>query len=319
MQITLTPLSLLGVLVGAGLLSGAAITSSDHLIGKAPTKKQAFAGHGMVEESQPSLPEDEETKKLRAEVEKDPSNIEAKKNLVTKLWDNLAEAEYAPLNGMFDIIDLLGQILEAEPNDKTALIMMANLSFNQKIFEKSALYYKRYLTVVPDDFEARSSYASSLTFLGKFDEAIKELDTVTKKNPNYFQALAYKTIALAQMGKTDEALKLGKVALAKAPSDEARDRFAQFVNSIAPANEDAVTGFVKNHQVTGPKYVRSDKKEDGTLNIYMKDFPMDQMPPTMKDSYTAKVKAAAKSDPTIKTVFFIDENSKAVLATITTE
>lgn len=316
------------VLCFAAVLTFASMQLSGSLLGTPPSNQHAAVGHSGASSNAPiRKEEDAETKTLRSAVEKNPSDIAAKKSLVAKLWDSLSDEEYAPSNVVLDIIDLLGQILEVDPNDKNALMMMANLSFNQKVFEKSATYYKRYLDLAPDDFEARSSYASSLTFLGKFDDALKELDSVIKKRPDYFQALAYKTITLAQMGKIQDAAVLGRKALLKAPSDEARQRFTLFLDSLSATDVqaqgalnnrdgDPVTTLVKNHPVTGNKFVRSEKKPDGSLTLYMSGFPMDQMPQAMKDSYLAKIRAAAASDSTIKSVLFVDTDSGQTLARV---
>jgi tetratricopeptide (TPR) repeat protein/ribosomal protein L40E len=132
-------------------------------------------------------------------------------------------------------VDYLAGILRQNPNDITALIALADLSFNNKAFTKAAEYYSRYLQLVPADNSVRSRYGSSLTFLGAFDEAIFELNQILSEEPGHFQALAYLSIAYAQSGNRELALKAGQAALENAPDGEARERFVGFLESLLKA------------------------------------------------------------------------------------
>ena len=212
------------------------------LIGKAPTQTHqiAAAQSGRAQTQSPAIAagsdrsyQDENIIKLQDAVSKDENNLEGYRALSQALWGKLSDDAPPSQALALDILDSLSHVLRLAPDDDQALIMMANLSFNQKIFDKSADFYKRYLVINPEDSEARASYASSLTFLGKFDEAIKELDSVIAKKPDYFQAIAYKAIAFAQMGKPAEAVALGQKALALSPNEEAKARFAGFLDSLA--------------------------------------------------------------------------------------
>ena len=316
------------VVVGTVICTTAVYFINETTIGKAPTQMHPFETSSAQSAQSPELTakqdaplkEDEETKKLREAVAKDPKDIKAKKALAQKLWV-LATESANPLGSQtaLELIDLLGQVVKETPKDSEAILLMANVSFNQKVFDKSASYYQQYLALQPNDYQVRASYASSLTFTGKLDDAVRELDAVIKAHPDFFQALAYKSIALAQQGKTDEAVKLGNQALAHAPSDEAKERFSAFVNSLKgqttkmePApnghtgeSDDPVTQMIKTHPVSGPKYV-STKKEGSTLKIFFKEFPIDQTPEPMRNSFFAKIKVAAQSDSSIHTVELID-------------
>ena len=116
--------------------------------------------------------------------------------------------------------------------------MLADIYFNNKSFKDSMKHYQRYLKLKPEDHQARGRYASALTFLSRFDEAVSELKSVIKKDPHNFHAYAYLSITYSQMKKMKEAHKAGNKALELAPSEEARNRFASYLVSIGGAPKD---------------------------------------------------------------------------------
>lgn len=289
------------------------------IIGNAPSQSHSFP---TASNNQDYVTD--EIRQYKETAERSPSDIKSLKLYATALWNKLTELNPPPQQLLFDVIEVLGNILKLDPNEPQALVMMANVSFNQKIFDKAADYYARYLALNKDDFEARASYASALTFLGQFDKALTELDGIIKKNPNYFQGIAYKAITLAQMGRNKEALELGSKALSLSPNDEARARFGGFLDSLkgsrgadsvapmAGETSNPVDDFIKQHQIAGPKFVRSEIS--GTLiSVYFKNFPMAAMPEFVRDSFVSKTKAAASKIQSISEIRFIDEDSKEVM------
>lgn len=181
--------------------------------------------------------DDPQVKRIREDVEKNPQDIVKLRLFAGVLGDKLRNNPTAPPALVFEAIDVLGKILAIEPNDPGALVMMADLSFDQRAFTKAVEFYERYLKIDPEDLGARSRYASTLTFLGRFDESINELNGVLKSDPKNFPAMAYLAITYAQSGNVPKAKEVSQSALALAPSEDARARFSAFVSSLDTATE----------------------------------------------------------------------------------
>jgi cytochrome c-type biogenesis protein CcmH/NrfG len=270
---------------------------------------------------------------MRKELDKSPEDLTKLRMYAGMLADKLRANPSAPPALVFEEIDVLGKILQAEPNDPTALVMMADVSFDQRAFTKALDFYERYLKLDPNDLGARSRYASTLTFLGRYNDSIAELTKVLAQDPKNFPAMAYLAITYAQSGDVSKAKELGNTALQIAPSEDARARFSAFVTALdtAPSEKPVATapqqsaaassatgidGFIasiKANPIAGPKFVRYDDAKDGTLKLVFANFPMSQMPPFAKEKFFSGIKAAAKQNglEKISSVLFIDHATGA--------
>jgi tetratricopeptide (TPR) repeat protein len=243
---------------------------------------------------------------------------------------------------VFEAIDVYGKILQREPNDPTALVMMADVSFDQKAFTKALDFYERYLAIDPKDLGARARYASTLTFLGRYDDSISELGKVLESDPNNFPAMAYLAITYAQKGETSKAKAVGADALNLAPSDDARARFASFVSSLGDADKDVaqvkprdsqvepresqveqkgetgINGFIqsiKANPVAGVKFKSYEYAPNGTITLKFADFPMAQMPPFAKEKFFTGLKQALIKNGLrdVREIAFIDAATGEVM------
>jgi tetratricopeptide (TPR) repeat protein len=286
---------------------------------------------------------------MRKEVEAAPSDLTKLKVYAGMLGDVLRSNPGAAPALVFEAIDVFGRILQQEPNDPAALVMMADVSFDQRAFTKALDFYERYLKVDPTDLGARSRYASTLTFLGRYDDSIKELGKVLQSDPKNFPAMAYLAITYAQKGDLTTAKKIGGDALAAAPSEDARARFSSFVASLDQADsrgemgssnqpnantsqpigaekpqkggvvggEDGFVAALKSNPVAGPKFVRYERVNK-TLKLYYRDFPMSQMPPFAKDKFIGGIKSALAQNglADVSEVVFADAGSQAVMESV---
>ena len=271
---------------------------------------------------------------LRLEVEKDPQNMEKLKMFAGRLGDKLRNNPQAPPALVFEAIDVLGKILVVSPNDPGALVMMADVSFDQRAFTKAQDFYERYLKLEPDNLGARARYASTLTFLGQYDKSVMELNTVLKVDPKNFPAMAYLSITYAQSGDLSKAKEVGSTALNLAPSDEAKARFSAFMNTLeggagaqssspargnipvkttetmgAPSGVGGFISTIRANPIAGPKFVRYDDKRKGILRLFFRDFPMGQMPPFAKEKFFGSLRQAAKASKIdgVTSIIFIDD------------
>ena len=271
---------------------------------------------------------------LKASHEGDPDNLDKMKAYAAALADVLRADPQATPELALDAVDVLSRILQKTPEDAEALVMMADVSFDQKAFTKAVDFYQRYLKEEPTDFGARARYASTLTFLGKFDESISELKGIIEKDAKNFPAMAYLAITYAQKGDIVEAKKAAAVALDNAPSDEARSRFSSFVTSLNETSGESgatqanasqpsegaspiekIVNAMKSNPVAGPKFVRGELRGTDTLLLFFKDFPMQAMPPFAKEKFLSGVRS--NSDEAVaagvKKVEFVESSNGTTL------
>lgn len=284
-------------------------------------------------------PHDPELDALRVEIEQDPKSMEKLKILAGAIGDKLRNNPEAPPALVFEAIDILGKILTIEPNDPGALVMMADVSFDQRAFTKAREFYERYLKIEPDNLGARARYASTLTFLGEYDKSIDELNSVLKIDPKNFPAMAYLAITYAQRGDLPKAKQFGASALNIAPSEEAKARFSAFMTTLnegdagqgarggvakvsdVGTSQTGLMGFISSvraNPVAGPKFVRYDDSKAGIVRLFFRDFPMGQMPPFAKEKFFTTLRQAAASAKleSVGAVTFVDDATGGEMATI---
>ena len=338
-----TPISVgaKATIAGTGLALFAALWFSQQaLVGTPPSEK--FKGEqktaGREESPAEDAPLAPELVKLKEEAEKNPRDKKGWFNYAQALGERLS-MKGAPQNLIFEAIGALRQILDIDPNDKDALLTMAEISFQQQAFAKSAEFYEKYLVLVPEDIDIRARYASSLSFVGKFDQSLAELGKVLSVKPDHFHALAYSAVTYAEMGNKQKAREVGEKALQSAPSDEAKKRFQNFLNSLdrkesAPTESTAaksagaqtelegipgeVVALVKNNPVAGKKFTGASLSAPDTLRIDLDNFPMSQMPPFVKQKFTGAIreKAFGPASP-LKVVILYDSSTQSELERLT--
>ena len=308
------------------------------LVGKAPTEH--FKGE--VKKPTNDEPLAPELQALKDAALKNPKDKTAWVNYAQALGEKLSIKD-PPQGLIFEAITALRQILDIDPKDKDALLTMAEISFQQQAFAKSAEFYEKYLEIVPEDIDMRARYASSLSFTGKFDDSLKELGRVLSVKPDHFQALAYSAVTYAEMGDKAKSKAVGTQALAAAPNAEAKERFSKFLASLdkeaspqrgnissadskiasnsslsfEPAIQ-IVVDQVKNNAVAGKKFVDAKLTSADSLTISLDNFPVSQMPPFVKDKFLGGIREKAFSgNSPLKSVILFDSATKQTLETLT--
>jgi len=238
-SIKLSPLTVLVFFLLSAGTFGIAWSAQSSLGGERPTEhfsRTAAAPASQASSGAKGMPDmpkstDPVLVELRTTAEEQNTEI-SWMNLVNSLLVKMEESNEPRLELVFEAIGALGNVLEISPENQTALLTMADLSFSHQAFDKALSFYQRYLALIPEDNSARARYASTLTFLGSHDQAVKELETVLNSEPKNFHALAYLAIAHSQSGDQNKAMEVGLVALEAAPNQEAKDRFSNFLDSL---------------------------------------------------------------------------------------
>lgn len=303
-----------------------------HREDKRPTKgftpeSQPHAHSAQAVEEEPV--KDEQLDRLRADLQTDPNNVIKLKAVAVRIGELLRNRPSSPSPLALEAIDVLSSVVKQAPEDAEALILMADVSFDQRAFDKAREFYERYLKLSPEDLGARARYASTLTFLKKFDDGIAELNKVLSVDPNNFPAKAYLAITYAEKGDVEKAKLLAQDALKAAPNAEAKERFNGFVRSLEgqgtgagagslpddAATSNPVTQYLAGHPIAGSKFVKAQFAANGDLQILMRDFPMEGMPPVVREKFATGIKA--KMPKSLKKVALIDEATGNTMAEVT--
>jgi len=274
-------------------------------------------------------------------------------------WKRLAEVQYraSQLDPTFlsQAQQSYQHILEHEPNNLDAIHALGNIAFDMEQPDKAVEYYQRYLKQKPDDLEVQTDLGTMYLSANKTDEAIRIYEAVLKVNPSFFQAqfnmaIAYRTLGdsakmLAALEKSralapDENLRAqvdrliarakgepapGPAAAGGAPAMEAGGMPPPAAVPAAPAGTfqaDAENIFRQN-PILGPKVGRIEWSGAESAKVFVKGFPMDQMPPEMRNMFEDRMKGRIKEQKaahqvTATTKFdLIDEPTGKVMDTIT--
>jgi tetratricopeptide (TPR) repeat protein len=303
--------------LGVGLWFGATQLSSQ------PTPKPT----NLYAPPKTQAVEDPELNPLRKAAEANPDSLPALRSFADALVNKIRSSEKPQTELLFEAMEVLSKILSINPQEPQALLALADISFNQQVFDKSVGYYERYLKLAPGDHAVRARMASGLTFLGKADEALKELKSILSEDPKNFHALAYTSITYAQMGNKKEATTWGEKAVAAAPTEEAKARFGEFLSSVkgglqnqtsaptqaASSPYAAFETYIRTNPIAGPKYVRMEATSS-VISLYFKEFPMSAMPDFAKQKFMGGIKAKlAELSLKINQVRFLDAEAGTTL------
>jgi hypothetical protein len=279
---------------------------------------------------------DENLTQLASAAEAAPKDAVAWK----KFANALAAKIYAPEPGnnstqglVIELIDALRHILDLEPNDPETLLSMANINYNFQVFDKAAEYFDQYLKINKTDHLSRATFGSALSFLGRFDDAEKELIYVTAQEPTFFLARANLAISYALAGNKEKANKAATEALPYAKDEDTRSKFKGFLNDILnpkkpteaveagplpqkPADPllSGIDADIRNNPIAGPKFVYA-KIDKEALILNFANFPMAAMPPFAKEKFFNSIKESIERNKLtqIKMVKFLDHGTNEMM------
>lgn len=257
-------------------------------------------------EKQAIVETSDEVKQLKTQLETAP---EEETNYL-KLADALViEAEQKSDSQLImQAVDALNKLLAKSPENPEALFRLAELCLQFGIIDKALDYYPRYLKQRPDDLRARTNYGLSLLQAQNSEEAIKTFEEIIKKDNGNFPAILSLALAYRMTKNYDKAKEVASQALANAPDQLAKDKVKAFLASleeqpedssaetkeeaISPANK--IASFFKEHEIIGPKIKKTNWVNAKTYELYLENFPVEQMPPFAKEKLVGRVKEMLK-------------------------
>ena len=117
------------------------------------------------------------------------------------------------------LTELRGRIAR-NPRDLGAIVNLANLYFDAAKYPQAIAYYRRALALDPENPDTRTDYATALHATGDDLTAIRELEAVLAKRPDFIEALFNEGIVANAIGRRSEAVTAFRRFLKVAPSDQ---------------------------------------------------------------------------------------------------
>ncbi len=297
---------------------------------------------GELPPDHPKVTLPEQAKTLLAQIA-----AKAKENPKDKdAWLRLGEAYYraAQLDPSYypEAKEAFQHVIELAPDDPDALRGLANLHYDRDEYADAITAYEKYLAKRPDDLSARTDLGTMYFYAGDAPRALAVYRDVLARDPKFLQAHVNLGVTLHQQGDDQGARAELETARDLATDDAIRRRIETMLaglgGSSAPAAaavpptaggpaptpfQSAVEQAFRNHPIMGPKIVRFQWTGPATGRVEMRDFPMDAMPPAVREKFAARLAEEIRTaqgkygvtDP-VK-VELADAASVAVMATVT--
>jgi cytochrome c-type biogenesis protein CcmH/NrfG len=247
--------------------------------------------------------------------------------------------------------------LKLDPDNLDALRGMGDIYYDHNQFDEAIAAYEHFLKKKPDDPEVRTDLGTMYLYTGNADQAVVQYKRAVKVKPDFFQAYYNLGVAYAENGKRDDAIASLGQAMKLAPDDNARKQVNQLIQKIggkpiltasagagaaaSPAASSAgaapsgaahapattfhgeIEQLVRNMPIAGPRVGSVQWTTDLKGRVLMNNFPMDSMPPNMKQKFLGDIKsgiATAKKDHKISgqvELDMVDGASGRVMETVT--
>ncbi|HLK12608.1 MAG TPA: tetratricopeptide repeat protein [Candidatus Binatia bacterium] len=297
------------------------------------------AAGGELPPDHPKITLPEQAKTLLAQIA-----AKAKENPEDKdAWLRLAQAYYraAQLDATYypEAQDAFQHVIRLAPDDPDALRGLANIHYDRDEYPDAIAAYEKYLEQRPDDLSARTDLGTMYFYAGDATRALTIYRDVLRRDPKFVQAHVNLGVTLHQQGDDAGARTELTTARGLTTDDEVRRRIDTMLGGLgggAPAPEpaaaagppptpfqSAVEQAFRNHPIMGPKIVRFAWTGPATGRVEMRDFPMDAMPPAVREKFAAHLAEEIRTaqgkygvtDP-VK-VDVADAASGTVMATVT--
>jgi Flp pilus assembly protein TadD len=291
---------------------------------------------------------------IPAEVKKFVADLAAKAKAQpndTDTWLKLGQvnARAAQLDPSYqaDALAAFQHVVDIDPKNAEALRGLANVHYDREDHKNAIPVYERYLALRPDDASARTDLGTMYLYAGQADRAISTYQDVIKQNPSFLQA--HYNLAVAYHGQGNEAGALAELDTARGlateepvrkqiddmiaglkgqsphgapPVDEARAGMPAADGDRSPF-QGAVEEAFRAHPIMGGRIVRFEWSAPGSGRVLVREFPMEAMPPTVRDKFTARLadqlRTARDAHPVDGAVRMeiADAGSGKVMATLT--
>lgn len=295
-----------------------------------PTAGDLPTGHPRVE-----LPAEVKTfiAKQAAEAREKPQDVDA--------WLKLAEVNRraAQLDPAYaaEALAAFQHVLDLDPNRPEALRGIGNVHYDREEHKQAIPFYERYLALRPDDPGARTDLGTMYLYAGDAARALATFKRVVSEHPSFLQAHYNLGVTYHQQGDDAAALEELETARRLASDDGVRRQLDEMIARLrgeAPATrppgggapspfQAAVEKAFREHPIMGPRIVRFEWTAPGAGRVLVREFPMQAMPPQVREKFTTRLRDQLRSAQSATQVEgqvqmeIADASSGAVMATVT--
>lgn len=108
---------------------------------------------------------------------------------------------------MAQIEELKNRVAQ-NPNDAEAVLQLAGMNFQIQNWPRAAELFEQYLKLRPGDPNAMTDLGTSYLQAGQIEKSLTVFQQVRQQNPGYWQSYFNEIIALATLGRMDEATQI---------------------------------------------------------------------------------------------------------------
>ncbi len=258
-------------------------------------------------------------------LEIEPDNVEALRGLGNLAYDRKDRKT---------AIVFYEKVLAAEPTDPEVRTDLGTMRFESGDADGAIKDFEAVIASKPDSYQAHFNLGIVWDAKGDRKQAIAAIERARESvsDPEVRRRIQTLLDAVNETGgslaeaATLAAKRLAPAGGAVAPVSAAPAPGAAPVVAAAPAGEESLAQRVERvfraHPVAGPKIVAVEWPSPTKGRILMANFPMDQMPPVMRDSWLGKMRDAVRAESAaagVKEVILIeivDQPSGRVMATV---
>lgn len=248
---------------------------------------------------------------LSAKAKQKPEDVES--------WMRLAQvttraARFDPSYSA-EALAAFRHVLDRDPKNPEALHGAASIHYDRDEHREAVPFYERYLAQKPDDASARTDLGTMYLSLGDAALAMATYREVIRRSPSFLQAHYNLAVTHHRQGAAAAALAELEIARGLASEDGVRKQIDDTIarlrgerpppasapgDGLTPADrsaaatprsafQGAVEEAFRGHPIMGPRIVRFEWSTPAAGRVLMRDFPMEAMPPAVREKFTARL------------------------------
>jgi Flp pilus assembly protein TadD len=265
------------------------------------------------------------------EVAANPADMGARKQLALMQYRaGLIESAY-----LTEAVKTYEGVLAQDPDDADALRALGDIAVDGSEPKRAMEYYERFLKIRPADPYVHTLVGNIQLAARNTAEAKRSYEAALAADPMLFQAQVGLGFALAASGEPAEAMDALKKARGLATDDVSRRQVDDLIARVTAPREPVagetsgaggfkagVESIFRTHQIVGSKIDRIEWPDEHTIEVVLREFPMEAMPPFARDKFTERITTELRENKSrygvaqVVTVKLVDSASRRVMDTV---